>query len=618
MTAAEQLQQGELALDSGQIDLAIELFRRVVQLAPDNVEAHGNLGIALKAAGRIDEAIAIYRQAIRLSPVRVELHYNLGVALQARQDHEQAAESYRQAIQLKPDLAPALNNLAGSLLELGRVQEAIASYRRAIQIQPDFPDPHYSLGVVLQREGKFDEAIAHYRRAIELRPTTGQWHNNLANALKSVGRVDEAIEQYKKAISLQPGLTDAHSNLILAMHYLPGVTAQEIRSEAVRWNARHAQAGKQFVRPHENDRDPSRRLRIGYVSPDFCDHVAGRVALPLIRGHNRAQVSVHCYSNVRRTDQVTREFVAAADHWRSIHRADDQEVAEQIRRDEIDILVDLALHTAGNRLTLFALKPAPVQVTYLAYPGPSGIEAMDYRLSDPHLDPVDADLQSYTERTIRLPHSYWHYQTPSPAPELSPPPSSLSGQITFGCLNNVAKISAPALDLWAGILTRVENSKLLILSASPEHRRRIASHFPNPGRIEYVERTPLETFFNTISRIDIALDSFPYAGGITTCDTLWMGVPIVTLSGATAVGRGGRSILSNIGLPDLIAPSPDEYVQIAAQLAANPAKLAELRAAMRERMRASPLMDSVQFVADIENAYRQMWRIWCATESTSG
>jgi predicted O-linked N-acetylglucosamine transferase (SPINDLY family) len=357
-------------------------------------------------------------------------------------------------------------------------------------------------------------------------------------------------------------------------------------------------------------------LRVGYVSGDFWDHVVGRSILPLLRERGRNEVEVFCYANVRRSDGVTNQIRALCDGWREIKEVSDAHAVEMIRADRIDILVDLALHSARNRLPVFSRKPAPVQVAYLGYCSTTGLDAIDYRLSDPYLDPPDANLAFYSEETVRLPRSYWCYEPDETAPEIGALPAAEAGYITFGCLNNFAKVSSDALDLWMEILKTSPQARLLLHAPEGRGREAVLERFTRRGilaaRLEFVGKTPRRDYLQSWRKIDVALDPFPYGGGITTCDAIWMGVPVVTLSGKTAVGRAGRSILSIIGLPELVAETPRQYLEIAISLAADPPRLAELRSTLRGRMLHSPLCDARGLARDLEAAYRGMWRKWCA------
>jgi predicted O-linked N-acetylglucosamine transferase (SPINDLY family) len=399
------------------------------------------------------------------------------------------------------------------------------------------------------------------------------------------------------------------------MHYHSEYDAQGIAKELRRWNRQHAEPLREFIQLHTNDRDPDRRLRIGYVSPDFLHHVVGQSLLPLLQKHDRQQFEITCYAHVLRPDAMTRQLQENAHCWRNIVGLTDEEVAKQIRDDRIDILVDLSLHTPNNRLLVFARKPAPVQVTYLAYCGTSGMSAMDYRLSDPYLDPLNTDLSCYSEKTVRLPQSYWCYRPAGPGDEPSASPAARNGFVTFGCLNNFAKVSSAALELWGRIMMAEPSSRMIIHALPGTHLDRVVHQLDRGGvakdRLRFVGKQPWMGYTQTYSQIDIILDAFPFAGGITTCDALWMGVPVVSLSGVTAVGRGGRSILSNIGMAELLANSQEEYAQIASALARDIPRLNNLHATLRHNMEQSPLMDAGKFALNVEAAYRSMWQTWC-------
>jgi len=605
---------GVLSAQLGKLDAAVELIRRAVLLKPGDATANYDLGKTLIGLGRLDEAIASLQQAIRIKPDYAEAYSNLGIALKDAGRFDEAISAYREAIRLNPKFAEAHNNLGNILRETRQYDAAIAACRQAILLKPGYAKAHNNLGNALKDNHQLDEAISSYREAIRLQPDYAEAHGNLGIALKDTGQLDDAIASCRQAVHLKPDSTDLHRNLVLALHYHPAFDARMIHDELRRWNQRHAQPLKIFIQPHINNRDPDRRLRIGYVSPDFRDHVVGLNLLPLLREHDHRQTEIFCYANMVRDDAFTDQIRHHADIWRSIAGMSDSRAADLIRLDQIDILVDLALHTAGNRLLVFARKPAPVQVTYLGYCSSTGLETMDYRLSDPHLDPVDSDLSVYSERTIRLPETYWCYANADPATEPSPSPALAAGFITFGCLNNFAKV-APALDLWVEILRNVPHSRLIVHSPPGTHlngvRHRFTAAGVSPDRLEFPGQQPRPQYLRTYQRIDIALDPFPWCGGITTCDALWMGVPVITLVGRTAVGRGGASILANIGLPELIAPTPEQYLQIATTLAKDLPRLADLRRTLRPRMQASPLMDAPRFARNIEAAYRRMWRTWC-------
>jgi len=602
---------GAALLRKRQADEAVACFRHAIRLKPDFAEAHDNLGNALKNMGQLDEAIACFQQAIRLKPDDAESHYNHANALLAQGQFDEAIAAYSQAIRLKPDYAEAHSNLGNALRETGQFDEAVASYRQAVQLKPDLAGAHSNLGNALKDRGQLDEAIAAYRQANRLQPTCAETQKNLG-AAADAGQLDEATTSQRQAIRLKPDYAGQHSNLILTLHYHPGCDARMIHEELRRWNRQHAEPLKKFIQPHHNNRDPDRCLRIGYVSADFLDHASAFFLLPLFRNHDRRQVEVFCYSHQTHSDQVTLQMKDHVQHWRTTVGQPDAKVAAQIREDQIDVLVDLKLHTGGNSLLIFAQKPAPVQATWLGYPGSTGLDTMDYRLTDPYLDPPGLDDAYYSERSIHLPDTFWCYDPLANEPAVNAPPCLEKGFITFGCLNTFCKINDAVLTLWAGILKTVSNSRLLLLAPEGSSRQRALDRLGREGigpeRVEFVARQSRLGYLLTYHRIDIGLDTVPYNGHTTSLDSFWMGVPVIALVGQTAVGRAGLSQLTNLGLPELVARTPEQYLQIAADLAGNLPRLAELRRTLRARMQASPLMDAPRFARNVERAYREMWK----------
>jgi len=604
---------------AGRLDEAIATYRQAIDLKPDLAEAHNSLGIALAKAGRLEEAIAAYRRAIALKPQYAEAYSNLGCALKDTGRLDEAIAACRQAVALNPEYPEAHCNLGAALGKKGGLDEAIAAYRQAIALKLEYPEAHCNLGAALGQKGDFDEAIVTCRQAIALKPQYPEAYSNLGCVLKDAGRLDEAIAAYRQAVALNPNNSGIHSNLVYAIQLHPAYDAQVIAEEHRVWNQQHAKPLAGHIRPHDNDRDPDRRLRIGYVAPDFREHPVGRFLLPLLANHDKSQVHVFAYADVLEHDALTRTLGSHVDDWRSIVGLSDDQVARLIRNDGIDILVDLTMHTACNRLLVFARKPAPVQVTYLAYCSTTGLETIDYRLSDPWFDPPGMDESIYSEKTLRLPETYWCYQPSVTCPEVRQVPALTKGYITFGCLNNFCKVSKPALMAWARILRAMPDSRLLLHAGEGALRLRVREELGCEGielqRVQFSPRVPLSTYFDLYHSIDLALDPFPYGGGTTTCDALYMGVPVVTLAGRTAVGRAGLSQLMNLNLGDFIAQTPEEYISLAIALAGDRSRLAELRRTLRQRMEQSPLMDAPRFACNIEAAYRNMWRRWCGIQS---
>ncbi len=635
---------GSALCQHGNFTEAIEACREALKLNPQYAAAYNNLGNALAGDKKTGEAIVAYQKAISLLPAEADYHFNLGNALQSLGRSEEAAVAYQEAIRHNSNHPGAWRNLGNIYQEKGRLDEAMAAYRETIRVMPDHAGAYSGIGDIFQAQGRFDEAIEAYRRSLAHEPdqsrtlnnlsvalaekwqideaiTTGQEalrldpnypsaYNNLGNRHKDSGRLNEALDCFRKALSIEPSAASIHSNLVFSLSSHPAYDAEAILAEARRWDHQHASPLKSRIAHIEIDRNSNRPLRIGYVSPDFRHHVVGCNLLPLFREHDRQNFEIFCYSNVLSPDHVTKELQALSGTWRNITGLSDEAAAAMIRNDRIDILVDLALHTARNRLLLFAHKPAPIQVTYLAYAGTSGMATMDYRFSDPWLDPPGCELAGYSEQTFRLPHSYWCYEPFGPTPAVSP---AADGQIlTFGCLNNFSKVKPASLDLWAEILRGVPGSQLVLHSppgfCREETTRWFAAQEVNPERIRFMGRQSWEKYLYALQHIDIALDPFPYGGGISTCDALWMGVPVVTLFGNTAVGRAGNSILSNIGLTDLVAETPERYVAIAIALANNPSRRRELRSSLHTKMENSPLRDARGHARAIEAAYREMWK----------
>lgn len=393
--------------------------------------------------------------------------------------------------------------------------------------------------------------------------------------------------------------------------------AAGLAREHARWNEQHAESLAPLQR-YPNTPEPDRRLRIGFVSPNFRLHPVGRFLLPLFTARNRGDVEFFCYASVARADNMTGRFRAASDGWRDVAGVTDEALADLVRLDRIDVLVDLDCHMIENRLLVFARKPAPVQVTYLAYCSTTGLRAMDYRLTDPFLDAAD-EPQCYSEESISLAETYWCYEPLPGLPPVGPLPALHRGHVTFGSLNSFCKVSPGAMRAWRDVFQQLPGAKLVLHASPGSHREVVRTVFAeggvDPGRIEFVGLCPPAEHFQRYQAIDIGLDPFPYAGGTTTCDALWMGVPVVSLAGATAVGRGGLSILSNAGLPRLVAHTTEESVRLCVDLATDLPHLATLRSGLRDRMIASPLMNASRFAGHVEAAFREMWRGWCRRQA---
>ncbi len=478
-------------------------------------------------------------------------------------------------------------------------------------MKPDYALAHYNRGLLWQDRGNLDEAVACYRQALRWDSSYAEAHNNLGNALKDLGALDETVASFRRAMELAPDVPTAHSNLLYTLVFCPGLDAQAILEEHRHWSRRFAEPLSRLIQPHLNDCSSHRRLRIGYVSPDFRDHAQSFFMVPLLSAHDHENFEIYCYADVARPDEITARLHSLADVWRSIAGLSDEQVAGLIRQDGIDILVDLTMHMAGNRLLVFARKPAPVQVTWLAYPGTTGLSTIDYRLTDPYIDPPGLHDHNYSEESIRLPDAFWCYDPLAGEPAVSALPAVENGHITFGCLNNFCKVNDSVLKLWAQVLTAVDGSRLLLLAPQGSVRRRaldlLEREGVSPDRVSFVARQPRPQYLELFHRIDIGLDTFPYNGHTTSLDGFWQGVPVVTLVGDTPVARAGLSLLINLGLPELVAETRDQFVSIAVALAGDLPRLSTLRATLRDRLQASPLSDAPRFARMVEAAYREMW-----------
>ena len=610
---------GNIFKEQGNFDEAFTHYRRAIDLKPDYPETHNNIGTVLRYLNRTDEAMVSYRHALALRPDYAEAHLNIGCLLRDQGKFTDAAACFQHAVTLKPGFIESWINLGQALAELDRFDEAVACYERALALKPDNAKALNNLGIVLHFQGKFDEAMTYLRKASELGSLSALM--NAGGDLGAKARLDEAIAAHKNGLALKPDSAKVYNNILLTMVYAATVSPAELAATAREFGKNLADPLRR-QRPFARDRDPERKLRIGYVSPDFRNHAVNYFFEPLLKLHDRQQFGIFAYSNTTQGDAVTARLKQEFDHWRDIKFLNDDQVADLIEADAIDILVDLAGHTAGNRLLMFARKPAPVQVAWLGFPATTGMAAMDYRITDIHAEPVGMTEHLSTETLWRLPEIFCCYQPHENSPDvIDHPPFEDNGHITFGCFNNFTKVTDPALEAWARILAQVPGSRLLLEIRgieSPQFRADTEARLQRLGlpldRVILEPRKPANQFV-LYNRIDIALDPFPCAGGTTSFDTMWMGVPFVTLAGEHFVSRMGVTILTNAGLPELIARNADEYVSLAVDLALDKDRLRSLRHNLRDRVAVSPLMNQPAFARNLEAAYREMWMRWCSRES---
>ncbi len=590
-------------------------FRRAIALDPTDPLAANNLGTTLLALGRLDEAADTLRAVVRAYPDHAAAQLNLGLVLRAQGDLDAAAGALSKAVELEPRSIEVLNSLGSLLHEQGRTDEAVACFERSLAAAPGDPGGLTGLGLALLARGDLARARDCLQRVAEAQPDSAQAANNLATAHRAQGDLQRAIEWYRRALALQPDASDAWSNLLGALNYLPELPLAELFAEHRRYGERLEAPLQAHWPAHDNDRDPERPLRVGYVSADFREHAMAFSILPVLAHHDPARFEVFCYANHPREDPYTARMRRHVREWHRVAGLGDEALAALVRRDRIDILVDLSGHTARNRLPVFARKPAPVQATWLGYVTTTGLAAVDYRLTDACADPPGDDERGYTERLLRL--AWVTVFEPSEAsPPVAPAPALGGARFTFGCLNHHAKLTPAVIALWARILAAAPESRLILGNAGDaDTRSRLAAAFAGhriaADRLAFRPTLPLAEFLALHAEIDLALDPFPYCGGATSCHALWMGVPFVTLAGDRYMGRIGASLLNQVGLGEFVAQTPDEYVALAVGAARDPARIAALRAGMRGRLAASPLLDGAGFVRGLEAAYRAMWRTWC-------
>ncbi len=606
---------GNALQDAGRPAQAVLAYEAAIRIEPGFADAHANLGVALRKLGRLDDALAALDAAIRLRPDAAATHFNLANALAVSGRLDEAIDAYGTVLRLQPESVEARCNLGNVLADAGRTEDAVAAYRDVIARRPDYADAHANLGNALGAAGRLGEAIAAQEAALRLRPGLARAHSNLGNLLNDAGRFDEALLAHEAAIRLDPGFADACSNLLMTLHYRPEPAPGAVRAAA----RRHASAlGRPRSPPaFANDRDPDRRLRIGYVSGDLGPHPVGHFLRPVLRCHDRRAVEVTCYDNHPHRGPVAEALHRTSDRWRSLAGLPDEAAAAVVAADGIDILVDLSGHTARNRLPLFARRAAPVQATWLGYWGTTGLSAMDVILSDTTTI-LPGEEGDYAERVVRLPGSRFCFAPIDDAPLPATPPCTRGRPPTFGSFNNLAKVGPEVVRLWARVLHAAPGSRLLLKWASlvdDDMRRHLTARFAELGigaeRLELRGRSSHLSTLEQYGDVDVALDPFPFSGGLTSCDALWMGVPVVTLPGEAPQSRQTAGFLQAIGTAGWVARTPEEYVSVALSLVSDPEALRGIRLTLRDRMAASPLCDAPSFTRGLEDAYRAMWRDRC-------
>ena len=609
---------GLLAHNLGKNDIAVDLINKAIQKNPEDPLYYNNLGVVFECRQNLSKAISFYQKAIDLKSDYAEAYYNMGNAFKGLNKFDKAVLFYRKSLEIKPDSVETYYNMADAFQRDGRLDEAIFAYQKALHLKPELSQACYRMGEAFQEQIKLDEAIFYYQKTLSLKPDCAEACNNMGKAFQDQGRPDKAINAYQNALRIRPDFSLAVSNLLLSIHYQISVDPLHLFEEHQRRAVQYASKISSELKAHANIFLTDRRLRVGYVSPDFRGHPVAFFVAPLLRNHDQSSFETVCYSNADKEDKVTDLLKGLADKWRNISGISDADAERMIREDGIDILVDLAGHTANNRLLLFARKPAPVQATYLGYPNTTGIRTIDYRITDAWSDPPGRTDHLYTEDLVRLSKSFLCYEPPGDAPEVLKLPAIKNGYITFGSFNNRSKITPKVIKVWSDILKSIPDARMILKSrvlSDIGTRRKLLEMFIQNGldrkRVELFGFLASGEHFKFYNRIDIALDTFPYNGTTTTCEALWMGVPVITLKGETHFSRVGVSLLSNAGISEFIAESTDDYVKKAVQLGCKLDSLQVLRARLRSMMAQSSLMDAAGFTRSFEEAYQWMWRRRC-------
>jgi protein O-GlcNAc transferase len=630
---------------------ALKYYMKAFQLNAQDKVLQNNIGNLYFQSGLYKESEDWLRKALLIDAMYVPAINNLGNLYAKQQRYQEAEAHLKQVLELAPDLVDTYVNLAAALNLQKRYDEALVVLEKAKQIAPGRADIYFNSGLILADKyfelvlsevaisantPKGDDvlvrAIDAYKRAIEINERYLQAHINLAVIYGKFSRIDEAIHTYRSALklcsllegaetkiarpqdcSMLTACERAHSAYLFLLNYSESLSNEDLCRAHQEYAFKYADELIPKKIRHANITSPGDKYKIGYVSPDFRSHSVAYFLEPILANHNRDEFAIYCYANVKQTDSVTERFKQYGHTWCNIANLSDKEVSQRIQDDRIDILVDLAGYTGDNRLQVFARKPAPIQVSYLGYPNTTGMAAMDYRLTDTYADP-DGQEQFYTEKLVRLPQSFLCYRPPQPSPEVKFSPCIQTGQITFGCFNTMHKINSGVIKTWSEILKIVPDSRLILKNAAMQHRHlraRLCEEFAALGvqvdRLVLMHRTPdVESHIATYHQVDIALDTFPYNGATTTCEALWMGVPVVGMAGQRHASRVGISLLSNIGLPELIGQSAAEYIRLAVALAGDPNQLQALRLSMRERLEVSPLRQEQQFVRQLEAIYYKL------------
>ncbi|WP_211473657.1 tetratricopeptide repeat protein [Collimonas humicola] len=612
---SRHIKRGNAFLAENDLHNAEICYRQALNADPAHVAPYITLGYVLKEQQRLDEARQVLTQGVLLDPQKADGFYMLGTIAKEQGDLAGTVENFNKALAVKPDFELIYTDLYVLFFQIHQIDAAKQLIKKGIAECPANADFHYYLGNLYFIGGDHEAAIISYREALAIRPTFPEALCNLGDALKNQGRLDDALSSYRTALALKPDYVQSFSSMLLTMQYHSAYTSVEVFNEHLRFAQLYELPLKPQWPRHANLRDPSRRLKIAYVSGDFRNHSIAFFIEPVLDAHDRSQFEIFAYYNYASADHVTERLSKKVDHWLSCAGMSDQQLAERIGLDGIDILVDLSGHTGFNRLLTFARKPAPLQLSWIGYQATTGLSAMDYRITDAAMDPPGTTEQFHTEKLLRLPSSA-QFQPAPDSPPVNPLPALSSNEFTLACLNNHAKITQPAVHLWARILVGLPHARLMFGNASGSNAKQhlidmFALENIAEDRLIFQPTMSLIDYLKLHQQIDLALDTFPYNGGTTTLHSLSMGVPVIALAGNTPVSRAGVATLGGAGIPEFAAYSEDEYVARAIEMAQDLPKLNEVRQSLR--VRAAPLFNSSaeMVTRPLEEAYRTIWKKWC-------
>ena len=604
---------GAVFSEQDQLNVAIENYKRAIKINPNYAQAYNNMGTALHKLDNTNEAIKNYKKAISLKTDFAEPYNNLGNAIRELHQPKEALPYFKRAIEIKPNYVEAFNSLGGAHQDLGEKKEALKNFQEAIKIKPDYAEAHNNLGLVWSDLARFDESLLSYNKAIKSNPNYEKPYNNLGNLLSEFRKYSEASDLYLKALKIKPNYANASRNLLLNYNYMINYDPNLYLYYAKKYRANCKLIKENLSFKYQYEKNP-KKLKLGFVSADFGNHPGGYFTLSTLRELKKKNFELVAYVTIDRNDEFSNNFRSLFDEWNSIQKIRDIKVIEQIFKDGIHILIDLQGHSAQNRLQIFMYKAAPIQASWLSQ-GSLGIPEVDYLIGSHHVTPKDEE-NHYVEKIWRLPEICQVFTPPFFDVKINSLPALKNNFVTFGCINKLTKIHDEVILLWSKILISISNSKLLIKNKNLEDKNicedflsKFEKHNIKRNRLILVGETKTRKenleFFN---KIDIALDPFPFQGNTSTCEAVWMGVPVITLKGNRYLFHFGESINSNLGMHDWIAKNHDEYVSKAIKFSSNINQLSKIRMNLRQTFLQSPVCDAPRFAKHFSKMLWDMWK----------